>query len=153
MNNKIIIWTDGAYSRKCNIGGYAFIIQYLKYNTEHDIYELIKEANKSESILSTTSNRMELQAAVEGLNFLQKPCKEIEIISDSTYVVNTINQWIWTFINEPGRLNYDLLYQLHKAIIRHGKVKGTWVKGHSSDIRNNRVNELAQKAAGTWKKK
>lgn len=150
---KIVIYTDGAYSRKNNIGGYAFIVQCLKFNNEHEIYELIKEASDSQSVLNTTSNRMELQAAIDGLNFIKKPCSHIELISDSTYVVNTINDWIWTFIGQPGRLNYDLLHMLHKAIIRHGKVEAKWVKGHSSDIRNNRVNELAQRAAGTWTKK
>ena len=46
-DSKILIYTDGGYSRLRNVGGYAFIIQYLVYNKEHELYELKKEHNFS----------------------------------------------------------------------------------------------------------
>lgn len=154
MKNKIRIYTDGAYSRLRNIGGYAFIIQYLIYNHEHELYQLKKEASFSSTVISTTNNRMELQAAIDGLNFLKKPCsEEIEIVTDATYLSETINKWITSFIRDPKRLNHDLMIQLYDAMKRHRHVKAKWVRGHSTDILNQRVNELAQKAAGTWKGK
>lgn len=151
--SKILIYTDGAYSRLRNVGGYAFIIQYLVYNKEHDLYELKKENNFSKEVISTTNNRMELQAVIDALNYLKKPCSDVEIVSDATYVVDTINKWITSFVKDPKRLNHDLMFALYQAIQRHGKVTARWVRGHSKDIINQRVNELAQKAAGTWKGK
>jgi ribonuclease HI len=150
---KIIIYTDGAYSRLRNVGAYAFIVQYLVYNSEHEEYELKKENSFSKEVVSTTNNRMELQAVIDALNYLKRPCDNVEIISDATYVVDTVNRWINSFVKDPKRLNHDLMLELHKAIRRHKSVTAKWVKGHSKDIRNQRVNELAQKAAGTWKGK
>lgn len=153
MKTKILIYTDGGYSRLRNVGGYAFIIQYLIYDKEYELYKLHKEASFSKEVISTTNNRMELQAVIDGLNFLKRPCDNIEIVSDATYVVDTVNKWISAFVKDPKRLNHDLMLELHKAILRHKNVTARWVKGHSKDIINQRVNELAQKAAGTWKHK
>lgn len=147
---QVLIFTDGAYSRRRDIGAWGFIIQYLTFNKEHEEYELIKEASLSGRVISTTNNRMELQAAVEGLNYLKRSCY-VEIISDSTYVVNTINKWITSFVKNQARLNHDIMLELHKAIQKHKLVQAKWVRGHSTDMRNQRVNELVQKTAGTWK--
>jgi ribonuclease HI len=148
---KVILYADGAYSRSKNIGGYAFIIQFLKWNEEYKLYELIKEKKFSDTIISTTNNRMELMAVISGLQCLTKPCQLVEVVSDSTYVTNTINKWIDSFVLDSTRLNLDLMIQLHKEIKKHKIVKGIWVRGHNGDTINERVNELAQKAAGTWK--
>ena len=153
MKPKILIYSDGAYSRLRNVGGYAFIIQYLVFNTEHELYELKKESNFSQEVISTTNNRMELQGVIDALNFLKKPFDNIEIISDSTYVVDSVNKWVTTFIKDPKRLNHDLMVELHLAMKKHTNIKARWVRGHSTDLINHRVNELAQKAAGTWKGK
>lgn len=152
MNPRLVIYSDGAYSRLRNVGSYAFIVQYLVFNKEHEEYQLIKEASVAKEVVSTTNNRCELLGAIEGLKFLKHPC-DVEIISDATYVVDTINKWLPNFIKDPTRLNHDLMIELHKAIKQHKSVKATWVRGHSSDIRNQRVNELAQRAAGTYKGK
>jgi ribonuclease HI len=154
LKEKIIIYTDGAYSRSRNVGGYAFIAQYLKYNPEIEDYELIKESSHSATVEDTTSNRMELQAMIDGLNFIKRPCN-VEIISDSTYCTNTINKWLYAFIANPERLNYDLMIELHKAVCRMkpNMVAAVWVRGHSGNPINDRVNELAQIAAGTFKPK
>ena len=154
MKEKIIIYTDGAYSRLRNVGGYAFIAQYLKYNPELEEYEILKESYDSKTVEGTTSNRMELQAMIDGLNFIKRPC-DVEIISDSTYCTNTINKWLYAFIADQERLNYDLMLKLHRAVCRMkpNTVAAVWVRGHSGNPINERVNELAQKAAGTFKTK
>lgn len=150
MNSKVILYTDGAYSRLRDVGSYGFIAQYLIYNKQHELYELKKEASFSKRIEGTTNNRMELLAAIEGINFVKKP-SHIEVISDATYVVNTINIWLEKFIKDPNRLNGDLMKELHQAVKKHKSVKGVWVRGHNNHIPNERINELVQREAGTWK--
>ena len=152
MNSKVLLITDGAYSRKRNVGGYAFLVQYLVYNKEYELYELKKESSFAKQIINTTNNRMELQGAIDGLNYLKHPCN-VEILSDATYLVNTVNSWITSFIKDPKRLNHDLMILLYEAIKKHKSVKATWVRGHSDNMLNEIVNELAQKAAGTWRGK
>lgn len=153
MNSKIVIFTDGGYSRKNNIGGWAFIAQYQVWNNEHKMFELKKEASGSGTVENTTSNRMELLASIEALKFIKKPY-EIEIISDSTYVVDTINKWISSFVkNDETRKNHDLMILLNTAIKFHKKVKAIWVRGHDKCIEHNRCDVLAQQAAGTYKGK
>jgi ribonuclease HI len=127
--------------------------QYLKYNIETEVFELVKEKAYSKQIISTTNNRVELLAVIRALQCLNRPCNYVEIISDSTYVVDTINKWIGSFVRDPERSNYDLMLELHAAMVKHKQVKGIWVRGHNGNILNERVNEMAQKAAGTWKQK
>lgn len=150
--NKVELITDGAYSRLRNVGGYAFILQFLKWDEEVEEYRLIKEKQFSAQVVGTTSNRMEILAAIEGLNALTRPCI-VEIVSDATYLVDTINKWLPSFIKDPTRANFDLMVELYKAKARHKSVKAFWVKGHSNFVPNDRANELAQKAAETWKGK
>lgn len=151
QQSKVIIFSDGAYSRSRNVGAYAYIMQFLKWNKELELYELIKETSGYETITSTTNNRVELLAVIRGLQVIKKPCELIEVVSDSTYVVNTINKWINSFILDRQRLNLDLMLELHKEMRKHKNVNGIWVRGHSGNTINERVDQLAKKAAGTWK--
>lgn len=143
---KILLFTDGAFSRSSLRGGNAYVVQAIDPSGE-----IVKQSEYSETVENTTSNRMELQAIINGLKFL-KPCC-VEIISDSTYCVDTINKWITSFIKDPNRLNLDLMLSLYEQIKRHKKVKATWVRGHADNHMHNYVNDLAQKAAGTYKEK
>lgn len=152
QKSRILLYTDGAYSRLTGTGGCAFIAQYQIYNEEHQVYQLKKEGYGFQTIKDTTSNRMELQAVIDGLNFLKKPCNII-VISDATYIVDTINKWLGNFVKDRSRLNHDLMVDLHKAIKYHLDVEGLWIRGHNGNYCNERVNELAQKAAGTYKGK
>ena len=155
MNNnqpKLIIFTDGAFSRKTNTGGWAFIAQYQIWNQECELYQLIKEKCNSGTVSNTTSNRMELVGCIEGLKYLKRPCN-VEIYSDSTYVVNTINKWLQDFVTQKDRLNLDLMIDLYSIVKYHKSVKATWVRGHADCLEHNRVDVLAQKAAGTYKGK
>lgn len=141
---RVILFVDGAYSRSRNVGGYAFVAQYVVDD------EVIKEVIFSERVENTTNNRMELQAAIAGLQFLKKPCT-VEIVSDSTYLVDTVNKWISAFVKDPTRLNLDLMKTLHQEIKKHIEVTATWVRGHCNNENHNRADKLAQLAADTYK--
>lgn len=143
----VTLYTDGAFSRRTQTGGYAFKLTFKSLNGE----EYSKE--HSDKVLGTTSNRMELLAIIEGLNALKTSCRVL-VISDSTYCVDTVNKWLGSFIKDPMRANHDLMCDLYKAIKRHEHVEAMWIRGHG-DIgsHHDRVDELAQKAAGTWREK
>ena len=150
--NKVNIYSDGAYSRLRDVGAYAYMAQYLVFDANLKTWLIKKEARFSQKIDVTTNNRMELMGVIEGLKLLKIPC-EVEVFSDATYVTNTINKWIDKFVKDPKRLNLDLMIELKKAIGFHKKVTATWVRGHDEHIENEIVNEMAQRAAGTWRGK
>lgn len=154
INDKVRIYTDGAYSRKNNVGGCAFLAQYLICSQEVEDFVIVKEAHGSRTIKDTTSNRMELQAMIDGLNFIKHP-RNVEIISDATYCTETINKWLNSFIKDRYRLNYDLMIKLHEAVckMKPYTVTAIWMRGHCGNPYNELVNELAQRAAGTFKER
>ena len=101
---------------------------------------------------STTNNRMELKAAVEGLRALKETC-EVEIVTDSNYLKHGITEWIHTWKRNGWRTggkkavaNQDLWHELDEQNARH-KTIWSWTKGHASHADNNRCDELAQAAA------
>jgi ribonuclease HI len=100
----------------------------------------------------TTNNRMELQAAVEGLRALKEQC-EVEIVTDSNYLKNGITTWIhkwkkngWRTGDKKPVANQDLWLELDEQNGRH-KTVWSWTKGHASHADNNRCDELATAAA------
>ena len=100
----------------------------------------------------TTNNRMELTAAIRGLETLREPC-EVEITTDSEYVKNGITSWIagwkrkgWVTAAKKPVVNRDLWEELDQQVARH-QAKWSWTKGHASHGDNNRCDELAQMAA------
>lgn len=149
VTNRVVVYTDGAYSHLKDVGGCAYVAKYYVYNEQIKDYSLIKEIEGSRSVHSTTSNRMELQAVVDALRALKRPCN-IEVISDSTYTVDTINKWISSMVKDPNRKNRDLIIELDNEIKKHISVVATWARGHSGIDDNERCNELAQIAAGTF---
>lgn len=139
---KVKIYTDGACSGNPGPGGYAVI---LKYN-EHE-----KELVGSEEF--TTNNKMELTAVIVGLKALKEPC-DVELFSDSKYVVDAINEgwlkkWVanaWIKSNRKRVANIDLWEQLLDLIKIHN-VKFNKVKGHSGHPENERCDRLAVQAS------
>ena len=139
------LFTDGACSGNPGPGGWGAI---LRFNGK------IKELNGGEA--ETTNNRMELMAAISGLNALKEPV-QVELYTDSKYVMDGISKWIhgwkkngWkTADKKPGK-NEDLWKLLDEANARH-EVTWKWVKGHSDNEMNNRADELARNAIGTLK--
>lgn len=136
MNNNIVeIYTDGACSGNPGPGGWCAI---LIYNGHEKII--------SGSEPNTTNNRMELIAPINALKALNRNCK-VKIYSDSAYVVNAIEKgWLenWKLINFKKIKNVDLWKELIPLIEIHD-VTFIKVKGHSTNVNNNRCDEIAQK--------
>ena len=138
---KVIIYTDGACSGNPGPGGWGAILMYKDNKKE------ISGGKKS-----TTNNEMELTAVIEGLKLLKYPC-EVEVYSDSAYVVNAflqkwIDNWIknnWKTSNKEPVKNQELWKKLYELTKTH-KVKFIKVKGHSDNEFNNRCDELARNA-------
>ena len=138
---KVIIYTDGACSGNPGPGGWGTILMYQGNKKE------ISGGKKN-----TTNNVMELTAVIEGLKLLKYPC-EVELYSDSAYVVNAFEQgWIYNWVKnnwktsgkEPVK-NQELWEELYRLTKTH-KVKFNKVKGHSDNEYNNRCDELARNA-------
>ena len=142
------IYTDGAArGNPDGPGGYCVVLHYT--DTQGNLHE--KEL--SQGYVRTTNNRMELMAAIAGLEALKTPCN-VTLYSDSKYLVDAFNQnWIDGWIrkgwkrgqNEPVK-NPDLWKRLLKAKEDHN-VTFVWVKGHNGHPLNERCDELATTAA------
>lgn len=142
------IFTDGAArGNPEGPGGYGTILQYI--DTKGNLHE----REFSQGYIKTTNNRMELMAAITGLEALNRPC-QVELYSDSKYLTDAFNQhWIDGWIkkgwkrgkNQPV-LNTDLWKRLLKAKEPH-EVKFIWVKGHDGHPENERCDRLATGAA------
>ena len=142
------IYTDGAArGNPDGPGGYGVILEYTDRKGGLHTKEI------SQGYVKTTNNRMELMAVIAGLEALNRPC-EVEVYSDSQYVVNAFNQhWIESWIkknwkrgkNEPVK-NTDLWKRLLAAKENH-HVTFIWVKGHDGHPQNERCDTLATTAA------
>lgn len=140
----IEMFTDGACSGNPGKGGYGVI---LKYNGA------VKEI--SEGFVSTTNNRMEILAAIKGLEALKEPCS-VTLYSDSKYLVDSVNQgWIikwqknnWYRTKNEKAKNIDLFKRLLVQLNIH-KVEFVWVKGHAGHEENERCDFLATSAAAS----
>ena len=144
------LFSDGACSgngKEGNCpGGYGTILQAFNKG------QIVAEREYSQGYINTTNNRMELLGVIKGLESLTKPC-DIEIISDSKYVIDAFNQkWIDSWIKNGWKnskkdpvKNRDLWERLLELIKPHN-VKFTWVKGHNDHEENERCDKLAVNA-------
>ena len=145
---QVEIYTDGAArGNPDGPGGYGSVLEYTDSKGQLHTKEF------SGGYQKTTNNRMELMAAIVGLEALNKPC-QINLYSDSKYLVDAFNQnWIESWIekgwkrgkNEPVK-NVDLWKRLLKAMEKH-EVTYVWVKGHDGHAQNERCDQLATAAA------
>ncbi|MBT1072168.1 ribonuclease HI [Pelotalea chapellei] len=133
------IYCDGS-GRESGPGGYGVILRYGESEKELSGFEP-----------AATSQRMELTAAIRGLEALQKP-KRVHIFSDSQYLVRGMSEWLQGWIRS-GRLetegalkNQDLWQQLSILSAKH-KVTWEWVRGHNGHPFNERCDRLAKRAA------
>ena len=138
----VTIYTDGAASGNPGPGGYGVILEFQG-----------KRKELSGGYRRTTNNRMELLAAVVGLEALKERC-EVTLYTDSAYLVNALNEgWAQRWRahgwmrnkNEPA-LNPDLWERLLRLCEQH-EVHFVWVKGHAGHPENERCDQLAQEAA------
>ena len=137
------MWTDGACRGNPGPGGWAVLIR-LASTTGTRARE--KEVSGGEPL--TTNNRMELLAAIRGLEALKKPCR-VRLHTDSTYVRDGITRWIhkwrqngWRTSDKKPVKNAELWQELVDATEPH-RVEWHWVKGHSGHPENDRVDALA----------
>lgn len=139
QNNGISIYTDGASRGNPGRGGYGAILIWGKIKKE-----------LSQGYKHTTNNRMELMAVIAALEALKKNELQIDIYSDSKYVVQAVMEgWLKNWIKtdfKGGKKNKDLWLRYHELSKNH-KIRFHWVRGHASNIMNNRCDELATQAA------
>ncbi len=134
----IRIYTDGAAKGNPGPGGYGTILDYKG-----------KRKELSEGFRNTTNNRMELLAVIMGLEAIKKDGWEVQVISDSKYVVDAVEKgWLknWVTKDFKGKKNRDLWERFLKVYYRH-RVKFKWIKGHAGHAENERCDELAVQAA------
>jgi ribonuclease HI len=140
MQEPVIIYTDGACSGNPGPGGYGIVMLYKGHRKE-----------LAQGFKRTTNNRMELLAVIVALESLKYEGCNVMVYSDSQYVVNAIEKgWLknWIAKNFNKVKNSDLWIRFYKIFQRH-KVKFIWVKGHHTNVENNRCDELAVAAART----
>ncbi|MDR1912438.1 MAG: ribonuclease HI [Helicobacteraceae bacterium] len=139
---KVKIFTDGSSLGNPGPGGWCAILRY----------------GETERVLKggedlTTNNRMELSAAIKALKALKEPC-EVELCSDSSYVLKGIKEWLegWKKKNFAKIKNPDLW----KAYVEAAKphiVNTNWVRGHSGHPENERCDRIAKEEAESRKYK
>ena len=135
----VIIYTDGACRGNPGPGGWGVLIEYG---------ELSKQLYGGD--ISTTNNKMELTAAIMALKEIKEPC-EIILYTDSKYVLQGIEEWIynwkkrgWRGANKKPVKNIDLWKELDELRDEHN-IKWNWVKGHSGDPGNETADMLANR--------
>ena len=135
---EIVIYTDGAARGNPGPGGYGVVLLSGSHRKE-----------LSEGYRFTTNNRMELMAAIAGLEALKvNPC-QVTIYTDSKYVADSVTKgWLfnWVKIRFKGKKNSDLWIRFLEVYKRHN-VKFIWVKGHASSPENERCDQLAVAAS------
>ena len=143
---KVELYTDGACRGNPGPGGWGCILVYGKYR---------RELSGGEE--STTNNRMELTAAIEGLSALKEPC-EVTLTSDSRYLVDAVTLgWLdeWRARNwrlkSKGTVKNPELWEKLAALLEVHKVTFAWVKGHDGHPENERCDELATTEADRFK--
>ena len=138
---QVTIFTDGACKGNPGPGGWGVLLRMGAHE---------KEMSGGQE--DTTNNRMELMAAIRGLEALNQSCV-VDLYSDSKYVIDGITKWIhswhkrgWVSAAKKPVANADLWRELWDATGRH-EVTWHWVKGHSGHTENDRVDQLASDEA------
>ncbi len=147
----LFAFTDGACSGNPGPGGWGVVLQ------AKDGDALLKERELCGGAAETTNNRMELTAAIEALETLERESK-ITLITDSVYVKDGITKWFWgwkkngwrTAAKKPVK-NAELWQKLDAAQARH-QVTWQWVKGHAGQPENERADALARQGMAPFKK-
>lgn len=138
----IRIYTDGAAQGNPGPGGYGTILKFGKHEKE-----------LSQGFRLTTNNRMELWAVIAGLEAIKTEGHPVTIISDSKYVVDSVEKgWIWGWEKKgfAKKANPDL-WKRFIPLYRKYKPKFQWVKGHAGHAENERCDQLAVMAASSGK--
>ncbi len=133
---KITLFSDGSALGNPGPGGFGTI---LKFGANEKIIVGSEEY--------TTNNRMELLGVIEGLRALKEPC-HVDIISDSSYVIKGINEWLKAWIQRDfAKVKNPDLWRLYTEVSTGHKVNGIWVRGHNGHVENERCDKLARDEA------
>lgn len=138
---EINLYSDGSSLGNPGPGGWGTILEYKG-----------KEKELSGAQDNTTNNQMELKGVIEGLKALKEPCK-VNIISDSTYVVKGINEWLSTWIKNNWKNSSKKpvknieLWQEYVDVSKKHTIIANWVKGHAGHFHNERCDILARTEA------
>ena len=140
--NRVEIFTDGACLGNPGPGGWAALLRCGG-----------QESELAGGARQTTNNRMELMAAIAGLEALTRPCS-VRLTTDSRYVMDGIRSWLpvwkrngWRTAAKKPVKNIDLWQRLDTAAARH-EIEWLWVRGHAGHAENERVDALARQQAG-----
>ena len=139
------VYTDGACSGNPGPGGYGIILKYGDHSRVISGYDP-----------STTNNRMELTAVIEALKAIKRPGK-VKVVSDSSYVIKGITEWIkgwirrnWVNSQKKPVLNRDLWERLLEYSGPHS-IEWIWVRGHQGHIENEQCDRMAREAIANKK--
>lgn len=138
----LVLFTDGGCRGNPGIGAWAFVL--VDRATRHALEQAGGDRD-------TTNNRMEIQAAIQGLSAIKKPGAHVLILSDSKYLIGCSTEWMpgwkargWKRKGEPLK-NLDLLKKLDELLSTF-RVHWRWVAGHSGHHGNDHVDLLANEA-------
>jgi ribonuclease HI len=145
MAPEVELVTDGACLGNPGPGGWAVVMRHGG-----------REKRLSGGEAWTTNNRMELMAAIRGLEALKRPCR-VRLVTDSRYVQQGISEWLpnwrrraWKTAGGKPVLNQDLWQRLERAAAPH-QVEWSWVRGHAGHADNELADSLARAAAERYR--
>lgn len=140
MSYEVHIYTDGAAKGNPGNGGYGVVMELVGTPYKKEFYEGFR---------LTTNNRMELLAVIVGLEKLKNPDMKVLVISDSKYVVDSVEKkWVfgWEKKGYKDKKNPDL-WKRFLIVYRKHKVDFKWIKGHNNHPQNERCDQLAVMAS------
>lgn len=141
MLKEVTLYCDGGCDKNPGgVGGWGVVLLYKEH-----------QSTLQGAVSPSTNNRMELTAAIEGLQFLKEPCR-VHVYTDSQYVQKGMKLWVsnWISRNWKGVRNVDLWQQLITAARPH-QVQWHWIRGHNGNPGNELADALASQAIKEYK--
>ncbi|WP_263833932.1 ribonuclease HI [Sulfurospirillum oryzae] len=133
---KISLFCDGSSLGNPGAGGYCAILRFGAV-----------ERIVSGGMANATNNQMELLAVIEGLAALKEPC-DVTLISDSSYVIKGINEWLEGWKRKDfAKVKNPELWQRYVEVSKNHKVHGIWVRGHDGHVENEMCDRIAKEEA------
>jgi len=133
---KVHLYSDGSSLGNPGLGGYCAILKYKGH-------EKIAKGSQRDA----TNNQMELKAVIEGLKILKEPC-EVDVTSDSSYVVKGINEWLVGWVKKDfKKVKNPDLWREYIDVSKTHKIKAFWVKGHAGHEENEKCDKIAKEEA------